>query len=261
MNEVIETAEEPVVDPVENTDNQESDQVEIEEATTSDSDTTAEPQKKQKGVQKRIDELTRNYRETERDRDYWRQMAMQNQPKEPEPKTVPDTGEPKLEQYDDYDDYIIAKTTHQIEKKQQVKDQQREAEQAQQAAAEHVQEFQQHLTDARVKYNDFDEVAFNPSIPYSEAMTDLVMTSEQGSDIAYYLGQHPEDAQRIARLSDRDAAREIGRLEVRVSIPQPKTISNAPEPPSTVGSKETVAKDPSKMNTDEWMEWRHSQLR
>jgi len=187
---------------------------------------------------------------------------MQSQPKEPEPAIVPDTGEPRLEQYDDYDDYIIAKTTHQIEQKQQVKDQQREAEQAQQAAAQHAQEFQQHLTDARVKYNDFDEVAFNPNIPYSEAMTDLVMTSEQGSDIAYYLGQHPEDAQRIARLSDRDAAREIGRLEVRVSIPQPKTISNAPEPPSTVGSKEVIGKDPSKMNTEEWMEWRNnSQLR
>jgi hypothetical protein len=34
---------------------------------------------KAKGVQKRLDELTRNWRETERDRDHWRELAMRTQ--------------------------------------------------------------------------------------------------------------------------------------------------------------------------------------
>jgi len=261
-----ETMPEMADEPVETTDIQESDPDDVEESSTSDSDdATAEQPRKVKGVQKRIDELTHNWRETERDRDYWRNMAMQMQsqpkPEAPEPQPNIDPYEPRIEQFDDYDEYLVAKAEYRIESKQREAQKAEREKQKQAAQQQQVADFQSKMSEARAKYTDFDRVAFDPNVPYSDAMTDLVLRSEKGADVAYYLGTHKDEALRIAQLDDRSAAYEIGRLEVRLSIPKPRTVTQAPEPPGSVGGKETPGKDPEKMTTAEWMAWRNSQLR
>ena len=252
---------EEIVDPVEITEPQESDTAEIEEAAPSDSDETTAETPKPKGVQKRIDELTRNWRDTERDRDYWRNLAVQAQQKpEPEkPKEVHE-GEPLIDQFEDYEDFLIAKAEYRISKKHEADKVAETAKEKQIQQQKQAQEFQSKLNEARTRYSDFDAVAFDPSVPYSDPMTELVMNSENAIDLAYHLGQNKQDAFRIAQLDPVSAAREIGRLEVQLSIPKPKTVTDAPQPTGSVGHKETVTQDPSKMTTAEWMQWRNQQV-
>ena len=64
------------------------------------------------------------------------------------------------------------------------------------------------LNKAREKYEDFDEVAFDESIPYCEPMTEAVMVSKVGPEIAYYFGDPtgdgPDVAAEITELSQTD---------------------------------------------------------
>jgi hypothetical protein len=55
---------------------------------------------------------------------------------------------------------------------------------------------------AQQKYPDFDEVARNPDlrIPAGSYVADAVVTREDGAEIAYYLGKHPEEAARLAAM-------------------------------------------------------------
>lgn len=265
-DEAVIEQESPVVDPVETTDLPESDQADdIEEAATSDDseDTTAETPKKSRGVQKRIDELTANWRQEQREKEQLLAMLQQMQQQKPEPEPAPqfDPNEPRLDQFEDYDKYVVALAKYEIRKEQEAETSKQKAQAAEQQRRQQEAEFVQKLTDARIKYHDFDYVALDPTVPYSDAMTELVLESEQGADVAYYLGRHKDEALRIAQLDPIKAAREIGKLEVKLSLPQPKTVTKAPNPASTVGSKDAPVKDPSKMSTDEWIEWRNSQLR
>src|SRR5689334_5427715 len=59
--------------------------------------TNAPAKPKPSGVQKRLDELTRNWRQAERDRDHWREQATRNQSQPAQPQAA--QGEPSLEQF------------------------------------------------------------------------------------------------------------------------------------------------------------------
>jgi len=110
-----------------------------------------------------------------------------------------------------------------------------------------------------LKYEDFDAVAFNPSLPVNEAMEQVILGSEKGADLAYYLGSNPQEAARIANLPPMLSAMEMGKIEMKMSAP--KKTTNAPKPIQPVGSGGSQNKDPSQMSTSEWMEWRNKQAR
>ncbi len=48
---------------------------------------------------------------------------------------------------------------------------------------------------------------------------------------------------------------------VQKQLPKPKPQTAAPPPPAPVKSKAPAAKDPEKMDPDEWLKWRNAQLR
>lgn len=62
-----------------------------------------------KGVQKRIDELVREREDQRREAEYWKNLALVKE-KEPEKKEVVRTSdaEPKLAEFESYDDYVRA---------------------------------------------------------------------------------------------------------------------------------------------------------
>jgi hypothetical protein len=78
-----------------------------------------------------------------------------------------------------------------------------------------------------------------------------------------HLGDNPDEAARILLLSPLQQAREIGRLEARLST-QPVTpppVSKAPPPPSHVGSRNASSTAPSdKDDMKTWMAKRNAQL-
>ena len=117
--------------------------------------------------------------------------------------------------------------------------------------------------DARTKYDDFEQVAYNPRLPVSETMAQTIQASEIGPDIAYYLGSNPKEADRIFRMTALMQAKEIGKIESRLSDNPPvKKSTSAPPPITPVTARTSGAPvydttDPRSiktMSTSEWIE-------
>ena len=129
--------------------------------------------------------------------------------------------------------------------------------------AELLESFHEREEEARVKYDDFEQVAYNPKLPITDAMAQTIQASEVGPDIAYYLGSNPKEAERISRLSALMQAKEIGKIESKLADNPPvKKTSNAPAPIAPVtartsGSPAFDTTDPRSvktMSTSEWIE-------
>lgn len=115
--------------------------------------------------------------------------------------------------------------------------------------------------EARNKYDDFEQVAYNPQLRVTDVMAETIKASDNGPDLAYWLGSNPKEADRISRLSPLLQAREIGKIEARLSAepPQKKTTS-APEPIRPVSARAvnpgvTDTTDPRSIQTMSTSEW------
>ena len=117
--------------------------------------------------------------------------------------------------------------------------------------------------DARGKYDDFEQVAYNPNLPVTDVMAQTIQASEIGPDVIYWLGSNPKEAGRIANLPPILQAREIGKIEAKLaSNPPVKKTSTAPAPIApvaarTAGSPAYDTTDPRSlktMSTSEWIE-------
>jgi hypothetical protein len=118
--------------------------------------------------------------------------------------------------------------------------------------------------EARGKYDDFEQVAYNPKLPISNAMAETIQASDIGPDIAYYLGSNPKEAARIAALnSPMLQAKEIGKIEAKIaSEPVLKKTTSAPPPIAPIsgrgsGTPSYDTTDPrsiKNMSTSEWIE-------
>jgi hypothetical protein len=117
--------------------------------------------------------------------------------------------------------------------------------------------------EARNKYDDFEQVAYNPKLPVTETMAQTIQASDNGPDVIYYLGSNPKEAERIARLSPLLQAREIGKIEAKLgSNPPAKKTSTAPAPIAPVTARTSGAPaydttDPRSvkaMSTSDWIE-------
>lgn len=95
------------------------------------------------------------------------------------------------------------------------------------------------LANVQQKYPDWDDVVDQPDVPLTDAMQTAILTSDVGTDVAYFLGKNPEEARRIAGLSPIEQARAIGRIEAKLSPSDPtpqREVSKAPAPIKPVGS-------------------------
>ena len=130
--------------------------------------------------------------------------------------------------------------------------------------SEIIESYHDREEEARNKYDDFEQVAYNPKLPITDAMAQTIQSSDIGPDMAYYLGSNPKEAERISRLSPMLQAKEIGKIEAKLaSNPPIKKTSNAPAPiapvtaRSTSGSPAYDTTDPRSvkaMSTSEWIE-------
>lgn len=103
----------------------------------------------------------------------------------------------------------------------------------------------------RQSHPDFDEVIERPV--FSQQLSQAIFESEKGAEIAYYLGQHEEEALNLSQLSPISMVRELQKLENKFK----KSISNASEPikPLT-GSKTGKQKSWAEMTDEEWYRMR-----
>ena len=103
-----------------------------------------------------------------------------------------------------------------------------------------LESYQEREEAARDKYDDFEQVAYNPKLPITNAMAETIQSSDIGPELAYYLGSNPKDAERISRMSPLAQAKEIGKIEAKLaSDPPVKRTTSAPAPISPVTARST----------------------
>ena len=118
--------------------------------------------------------------------------------------------------------------------------------------------------EARERYDDFEQVAYNPNLPVTNDMAQAIQASNIGPEVIYHLGSNPKEAQRIANLPPILQAMEIGRIEAKlVADPPTKRTSTAPAPLAPVTATRsssgprfdtTDPRSTKSMSTSEWIE-------
>jgi len=194
-------------------------------------------------VQPRIDELTRKVRENEREAAFWRARAeaAEKPPAPPPEKPTPD-------KYDDYGAYVEALTDFKAEEKAKAvlkADREQQAETKQTETRQST--WQTRKAEAAKSIPDIDAVLSASEVPLSAAVQTELLDSELGPQIAYHLDKHPELAEKLNGMTDRQVAREIGRLEATIgtTAPAAATTDDMPEPePAPVITKKTTAAPP-----------------
>jgi hypothetical protein len=162
--------------------------------------------------------------------------------------------DPRPEQFDSTESYADALALKKAEQLLYDRDVQRQ--QTEILGAYHDRE-----EDARSKYDDFEQVAYNPSLKITTVMAQTIQSSDIGPDVAYYLGVNPKEADRISRLAPYVQAKEIGRIEAKLaSEPMVKKTSSAPPPvqpvtPSSKGTSSYDTTDPRSIKTMSTSEW------
>ncbi len=127
--------------------------------------------------------------------------------------------------------------------------------------AEVLESYHEREEEARNKYEDFEQVAYNPNLPITTVMAQTIQASEIGPEVAYYLGANPKEADRISRLEPMIQAKEIGRIEAKlVTDPPVKKSTSAPSPISPVtarnsGNPTFDTTDPRSVKTMSASEW------
>lgn len=242
-------------------------EVDPAESKPKESDPAQETKKALRGVQKRIDELTRaRYEAEERGRqeaEHWRQQAeAYRQQAEAFKQHI---GPPRSDQYQDYEKFLADLAAYKAdevsakriehERMQQMnwQRQQYEAQQRAQAEAQYQATLQAKLQEAQKKFPDFIDVVSSPELPGLQGTPAFgaILESEFGPEVMYHLGKNPEKAHHIVSLSPVSQVREIGRIEA--SIAAGKSVSNAPPPPASVDARSgTASKTPRNMTPDEY---------
>ena len=186
--------------------------------------------------------LAREQRKWERDR-----AAQTSTPAAPRDVPAPD-------QFESVEAYAEALALQKAEQLIEQREQQRQQH-------EILESYHDKEEEARAKYDDFEQVAYNPSVPITQVMAQSIQASDVGPDLAYYLGTNIKEAERIARLAPILQAKEIGRLEAKIANePVTKKTTSAPAPISPVtakgsGSPAYDTTDPRSVKTMSTSDW------
>lgn len=246
-------------------------------ATTDAGEQTETEAKKPHWSVKRIDELTRNWREAERREAALMAMLQRQQtPAQPEAAKEAPKAPPKLEDFN-YDEsaYQAALFQHVKDEAAKVAREELQQERTREKEQAKKQTFKQRETDFAKANPDYIELTRDPSLPLTRDVIELATESEQGAEILYYLAKNREIAERIAELPPVAAAREIGRIEAKLekplapqapSVPKAPPVSKAPPPPPRIEAVEQSSPirpdsaDSDKLSDAEWMRLRNKQV-
>ena len=224
---------------------------EVETPETETSEPIAE-EPKQDGFQKRINKVTADKWEQQRRAEAAEARLAELQANQ---ASTPSTStEPTLEDFD-YDDnaYQSALIEHKVKQATDgiVKAQDDKRSQDSQAAV--AKRFDENAVKFSVDKEDFQEVlAKVPTL--QPQVLNAVMQSDNGPEIAYYLGNHLDAADSIATMDSMSAAMEIGKISAKLATPKQIKPSSAPEPIEALSSGAVVETDiGDDMPIDAWM--------
>jgi hypothetical protein len=238
-------------------------------------------------VEKRIGKLTKKWRATERERDFERNKRLAAEAELKKLKaSIPDTEKPNREDFEDDASFLEALTDWKVESKlkaQQAESTKKTDEVDEKQAAEEVEQELVEIADrGRDKYDDYDALVFHKDLVINQGMVEAILESDIAEDIFYYLGKNPDEAAEIGEMSAVKAAKEIGKIEVKLvaEMPKPsvaseggeenpdnvaqpvvpvkKKTTKTPEPIEPVKATGATEKDPTKMSPKEYRAWREA---
>jgi hypothetical protein len=253
------------------------------EEDTGETEEKEEKPKKKGGFQRRIEKLNARRAAAEAEAEYWRQRALAEKPKQDDAVAPADKPKPKPEDFSDgaggydYAGYAEALTDWKAEKKiQEFEARQEEKSKASSEKSEQEKQAEAYLEKERAfaeSHDDYDEAAQTAIGALAEsrgagakALGQAITAAENGPELLYHLGQNPDEARRIARLSPQQAVMALGGFAARIAgdqkqpegKPPPAPVSNAPKPPTPV-KKPTGTATPSpdspdsdRLSTEEW---------
>lgn len=255
------TSDMPVVETKPDAQKAATDEVKKEDvsATPDSESSSAEPEApKAKGVQKRLDELTRNWRDEQRARKRTEELLAESletmkrlaEGRAPEAKTDsddPEPTEPDVSKYTDQEKYntdyrqylrnLSRWEGRQAYKQEHKAQQQRESEARSKQTQEEgyrkmVSNYEVHVAKARAEIPDYDEIARDPTLPISKPMANAIMEAgELGPKMVVHLHQHRDEALRISQLSETGQLLELGKLAVKLSPTSAATSVSTAKPP------------------------------
>ena len=270
MSEVETAVDGAQVAPVENAAEGQQTQEQAQDTTTEQVDTQDKP-RDDKGrfvPQERVNEITRARREAERradalERELYQVRSQQPAQHQPQSNEAP----PSLADFGwDMDKWAQALTQHataQAEARAEQRFQQQSQRQHQQTVE---QQFEQRSQAYAKTHPDFDDAVsdLGRAVQFHPAIVEAIGYSERGPELVHHLAQHLDEADRLARLPPHIAAVQLGRIEAQLSMPRSKPVTNAPNPPPTLGGGKAVVRtdlnDP-EMPQAEWLAMRNSQLK
>jgi hypothetical protein len=200
-----------------------------------------------KPAKERISELTKNWRQEQRDRqraneetDYWRQQALGNksnqQPEASQPTPSQDSQKKTLESFgydqDQYLDYLAEKKADSVLLKRDAAEAEK---QKQTAGNQRMQSYQERVAKYEAEHPDMDyqtEVT-NGNLPISPTMAEFIVESDIGPQLGVYFRDNPDEAKAMYALSPRDADRALVKLSGTFATPA-ATESSIPSPPAQI---------------------------
>lgn len=237
-------------------------------------DDAAEPRRRN-SVGQRIGELTRQkYELAAKNAEYERRLAdiEARQSSTQDGNASGGASErPTPDKFDTYEQWVEAITDYKAAQKaderiQSYFSRQKEEEahvKAEESRNEARRTYQANVIKAEERYADYHDVTAD--LPVTENMAFFILGHKNGPDIAYYLGQNPDEATRIRNLSPVQQGYEMARLEAKLETPQAaaKAVTNAPEPITPVRPKGSSAPrtDLTKVSMAEYARIRQQQMK
>mgnify|MGYP001563016115 CR=1 FL=1 len=172
---------------------------------------------------------------------------------------------PKEEEFNgDWTAYVAARAAYEAGKAVEGKLNAREQTTAQQRQVEARRERDiahlERLEDARETISDFDTVMGTmKGVTVREDVLDEIKSSDKSPLIAYHLAKNPDKLAEMNRMSARELAREIGRLEGSLRMPAGKKQTGAPPPPTHLKGGAAPAIDLAKADMEAYVAARKAQ--
>lgn len=241
-------ADEEVVTAPENADVVETPEVAEEVTETEEVETTAEADAESETAEQEAEKpkpdpkiAKAKYEARKLKRENERLMKMLEQQTEAVSRvTQKEVKPPKIEDFETMDDYIEA----QFEYRESQKESKTKAAPESPSVDDFSISRDELSANGAEKYEDFEDVVFDETVRITPEMADAIFDIDDSDiqvDVAYFLGQNPKEAARIAKLSERRQIAEIAKLEMKISSkPSAKAKpSKAPAPIKPVGGAKT----------------------
>lgn len=200
-----------------------------------------------KGVQDRIDELTRSRREAEREAEYWKTRAQANDKQVPAKAAAAPIEKPVRTDFESDDAFLEALADHKVEAKLAEREARQQQEQQQrsrvEAASKVASSWEERKAAARAEIPDYDSVMEGADHPVRNHVAELIMEHDHGPKLMHHLAQHPEEIDKLNEMTPAKAAFELGKLAIKFEKAAPAADSS-----SKPVARETKAPPPAARN-------------